>query len=98
MIFADDEPLTVEISPTGLSLRAIDYFNIDIQEIKYKFPTKLIIKSLIQYQKKGIQNCLKEYETFLRNHQKELKWLLNIELKPNEIDYHPNLRYLQEIK
>ena len=77
---------------------AIDYFNIDIQEIKYKFPTKLIIKSLIKYQNKGIQNCLKEYETFLRNHQKELKWLLNIELKPNEIDYHPNLRYLQEIK
>ena len=77
---------------------AIDYFNIDTQEVNYKFPTKSVIKLLIKYQRKGIQNCLKDYELFLKEHLVELKWLLNIKLLPHEIDYHPNLRYLQEIK
>lgn len=81
------------------SIRAIiNYHKIKIPvDIPSTKPPISTLKKILSYHKQGIINCEFGYVSFLRSNINIIRWLLNINIDNNQIDYHPNLKFLSEI-
>ena len=77
---------------------AIDYYKIDLTNIEPTKPTRSTLRKIKQFHYKGIINCEFSYVSFLKSNRSSLKWLLQISLHPKDLDFHPNLKHLLELK